>query len=603
MAFSPDFLDEIRARIGLADLIRGRVRLTAKGREFQGLCPFHNEKTPSFTVNEQKGFYHCFGCGAHGGVFDFVMQSEGLSFRDAVEKLAADAGLQVPVDTPEERDRARRRQTLHDVMEVAAAYFEKTLRMPEGKTASNYLRGRGVDDPAIARFRLGYAPDSRSSLKAALGREGIGEELMAEAGLVISPDEPGRSSYDRFRGRLMFPITDRKGRVVGFGGRILGDGEPKYLNSPETPVFQKGRLLYGLPLAAKAARDQRALLVVEGYMDVIALAQGGFENAVAPLGTALTEDQIGELWKLVDEPVLCFDGDAAGGRAAVRAAERALPLLRGGKGLRFAELPSGDDPDTLITREGSDAIARLLAGAAPLSAFLWRTETRGRTTATPEARTALWTRLKDRTQQIADPDMRSQFRNAFRATLWPERETGARFGRNAGFGRNRPPAMAPAPAESPHATLTQVDPLSVAAKTLLAILINHPEFFNEVEDDIGTVGFGSAPLDGMRQELISILSGAVSSDPDTIRSMLMERGLSAGIKDLFGDDLIRTSQFIKVGASRRQVKSAWDECFRVLKDAAAKGEMDGSAPVQEYSEAEWEKWLARKRMMLNQPED
>jgi len=311
MAFSPDFLDEIRARIGLADLIRGRVRLTAKGREFQGLCPFHNEKTPSFTVNEQKGFYHCFGCGAHGGVFDFVMQSEGLSFRDAVEKLAADAGLQVPVDTPEERDRARRRQTLHDVMEVAAAYFEKTLRMPEGKTASNYLRGRGVDDPAIARFRLGYAPDSRSSLKAALGREGIGEELMAEAGLVISPDEPGRSSYDRFRGRLMFPITDRKGRVVGFGGRILGDGEPKYLNSPETPVFQKGRLLYGLPLAAKAARDQRALLVVEGYMDVIALAQGGFENAVAPLGTALTEDQIGELWKLVDEPVLCFDGDAA----------------------------------------------------------------------------------------------------------------------------------------------------------------------------------------------------------------------------------------------------------------------------------------------------
>lgn len=591
MAFSPEFLDEIRARVGLADVIRKRVRLLSKGREYQGLCPFHTEKTPSFTVNEQKGFYHCFGCGAHGGVFDFVMQSEGLSFRDAVERLAVDAGLQVPSDTPEERDRTRRRQSLHEVMEAASAHFEKMLRMPEGRHASAYLRDRGVDETAIGRFRLGYAPDGRSGLKAALAREGISEDLMVEAGLVIKPEEDARGAYDRFRGRVMFPIADRKGRIVGFGGRILGDGEPKYLNSPETPLFQKGSLLYGLSLAAKAARDRGAVMVVEGYMDVIALARGGFENAVAPLGTALTEDQIRELWKLADEPVLCFDGDAAGGRAAVRAAERALPLLSAGKGLRFTELPANDDPDTLIAREGGEAISRLLAGAVPLSAFLWRMETRGRPTATPEARAALWGRLKEHSRRIADPDMRSQFRNAFRASLWPEARTG--------FGRNKPTAMTSAPAESPRAIATRVDPLSVAAKTMLAILINHPDFFHEVEDEIGTVGFPDASLDRLRQELILMLSGSTNLDCGAVQARLQKRGLSKAVEDLFRDVLIRTSKFIRVEASRAEIKSAWTECFRALTDAVVKAERMTDEPIREYSKADWEKWLARKRTMLD----
>jgi len=595
MAFSPEFLDEIRARIGLADVIRGRVRLVSKGREFQGLCPFHNEKTPSFTVNEQKGFYHCFGCGAHGSVFDFVMQSEGLSFRDAVEKLAADAGLQIPADTPEERDRARRRQSLHEVMETAAAHFEKMLRMPEGGKASAYLRDRGVGEPAINRFRLGYAADSHSGLKAVLGREGISEDLLVEAGLVIEPEEGRRATYDRFRGRLMFPISDRKGRVVGFGGRILGDGQPKYLNSPETPVFRKGHLLYGLPLAAKAARDHGAMVVVEGYMDVIALAQSGFENAVAPLGTALTEDQIRELWKMVDEPILCFDGDAAGRLAADRAAERALPLLRAGKGLRFAELPADDDPDTLITREGSESISRLLAGATPLSAFLWRMETRGRATKTPEDRTALWGRLKEQTQRIADPDMRSQFRNAFRAILWPEHRTG--------LGRNRSLAMGPAPAESTHAATTRVDPLSVAARTLLAILINHPDFFHEVEDDIGTVDFRERSLDRLRQELIVMLSGSTSMNPETVKAQLRECGLSTSVKNLLRDDLIRMNAFVRVEASHSELRSAWNECIRALKDAVADGESDRGSLDQDSPQADWEKWLARKRTMLRQPDE
>jgi DNA primase len=609
MAFSPEFLDEIRARVGLADVIRARVRLTSKGREFQGLCPFHNEKTPSFTVNEQKGFYHCFGCGAHGGLFDFEMQSEGLDFREAVERLAAGAGLQVPSDTPEERDRARRRQSLHEVMEAAAAYFERMLRMPEGRNAMTYLRDRAITETAIRRFRLGYAPDGRAGLKTALAREGIAEDLLLEAGLVIDPDDRGRASYDRFRGRVMFPIDDRRGRVVGFGGRILGDGEPKYLNSPETPVFRKGHLLYGLPLAAKAARDHGGVVVVEGYMDVIALAQGGFENAVAPLGTALTEEQIRELWKLVDEPILCFDGDAAGGRAAVRAAERALPLLPAGKGLRFAELPPGDDPDTLIGREGGEAISRLLAGAVPLSAFLWRMETRGKAAETPEARAALWRRLKEHTQQIPDPDVRSQFQNAFRASLWPERRPDRRAerwtDRRPGRARNAPAAMSTAPGESPRARSIRMDPLSDAAKTLLAILINHPDFFHDVEDEIGAVGFARPSLDTLRQELIPVLSGSSSLDPEAVKTALSERGLSTSVNELFSDDLIRSNTFIKVEASRSEVMSAWRECFKALRDAAVPDEDQDETrrPGRDTSDADWQKWLARKRTMLNQGDD
>jgi DNA primase len=336
-------------------------------------------------------------------------------------------------------------------------------------------------------------------------------------------------------------------------------------------------------------------MVVEGYMDVIALAQGGFENAVAPLGTALTEDQIRELWKLADEPVLCFDGDAAGGRAAVRAAERALPLLSAGKGLRFAELSAGDDPDTLIAREGGEAISRLLAGAVPLSAFLWRMETRGRPALTPEARAALWGRLKEHTQRIADPDMRSQFRNAFRASLWPE-------GR-MGFGRNKPPAMTTAPAESPRAVATRVDPLSVAARTMLAILINHPDFFHEVEDEIGTVGFPDASLDRLRQELILMLSGSTNLDSGAVKAGLEKRGLSKAVEDLFRDALIRTSKFIRIDASRAEFRSVWTECFKALNNAEVKGEHNTDRPGEDYSAADWEKWLARKRTMLNQSDD
>ena len=302
MAFSPQFLDEVRDRSGLVSVIGRRVRLQKKGREFVGLCPFHNEKTPSFTVNEDKGFYHCFGCGEHGSVFDFVMKVENLSFPEAVERLAGEAGMEMPVDTPQERERAKRAATHYDLLERACLYYENQLRLPAGLPALRYLQNRGVTEDAIKTFRLGYAPDKRDGLRGELASEGIAEQLMVEAGLLIQPDDRSRNRYDRFRGRLIYPILDKKGRIISFGGRILREGEPKYLNSPETPLFHKGRTLYGLSQALASARKKQQLIVTEGYTDVIALHQAGFDTGVAPLGTALTEDQIQLLWRVTREP-------------------------------------------------------------------------------------------------------------------------------------------------------------------------------------------------------------------------------------------------------------------------------------------------------------
>src|SRR5579884_312472 len=327
MAFPPGFLDELRNRVSLADLVGRRVRLVRKGREHAGLCPFHNEKTPSFYVVEDKGFFHCFGCGAHGDAIGYVMRSENLDFIEAVERLAGEAGIAVPQQTPHERERAQRQKTLLEASEAAAAFYEDQLWAPAGGRAREYLMARGLDDETIRRFRLGWAPDGRQALRRALTAASFAEPLLVEAGLLRRPDEG--EAYDYFRGRVMFPIGDRAGRVIAFGARTLGDDQPKYLNSPDTPVFEKGRVLYAWAAArAHLGRDpQASAIVVEGYMDAIALHRAGFGGAVVPLGPALTEMQLYELWRLSAEPVLCFDGDAAGQRAALRALDRALPLL------------------------------------------------------------------------------------------------------------------------------------------------------------------------------------------------------------------------------------------------------------------------------------
>ncbi len=565
MAFSPQFLDELRTRSGLAAVIGRRVRLTRKGREHIGLCPFHKEKTPSFTVNEDKGFYHCFGCGAHGSVIDFVMRTEGMSFPEAVERLAGEAGMEVPADTPEERQRARQRQSLYEVMEAACAYFEKTLRMPEGRQGLAYFRGRGLDDDTIARFRLGFAVGARAAVKGALARDGVSEDLLVAGGLLIRPDDAARPPYDRFRGRVMFPIADRRGRVIAFGGRTLGAGEPKYLNSPETPLFHKGRVLYGLAQASAAARREGTLIVAEGYMDVIALFRAGFENAVAPLGTALTEDQIRELWRLAREPVLCFDGDAAGERAAFRAAERALPLLKPGYSLRFAFLISGEDPDSQVKRYRRDIMAKVLTEALSLSDLLWRMETWSRPRNTPEQRAALKKRLGDHARTIDDPTVRSQFLQGFNDRVWRDlRPAGREKGRRSG-----PPVQL-----DPQAGRgARVDPLRQAQQVLLAIIINHPDFFDRVEDQLGSVGFGDESLDHLRQAVLSILSGGPGVDAGGLREELTRRGLSDSLDALFGHVLVRRHRLIRPGASVDDVQATWDESYALLRRAALVAEM------------------------------
>jgi len=601
MAFSDQFLEDLRGRAGLADVIARRVKLTRKGREHMGLCPFHKEKTPSFTVNEEKGFYHCFGCGEHGSVFDFVMQTEGLSFPEAVEKLAGEAGVEIPQDSPEERERQKQRQTLYDVTEAAAQFFEHQLYQPSGKHALDYLKGRGLTDDTIKRFQLGFAPDDRNALKGVLGRDGIDEGRMIAAGFIIQPDDQSRDSYDRFRGRVMFPITDTRDRVIAFGGRILGDGEPKYLNSPETSLFHKGRVLYGQKMASGPARKAGSIIVTEGYTDVIALNQAGLENAVAPLGTALTEDQIRVLWKIVPEPVLCFDGDAAGQKAAARAAERALPLLASGYGLRFALLPDGEDPDSLIKTSGADAMTKVIQSALPLSEVLWRMETGGRVPKTPEQRAALQKRLKDHALQLTDSTLRSHFLSLFNDRLW----AGAKNrGKNTRAGRdsNWTPSMAlgDGPGVDGLAN-TAPNAQKRAQQVLLAILINHPDIFDGIEETLGNFSFAEGRLDQLRQELISVLLKNVGMESDGVKDVLRQRGFAESLDVLFRDPLIRSNRVIRSDALVEKFQPLWDENVALLKNLETVPEREkfrstGETSIFEEDEDDWE----RQRAMLEQ---
>ena len=429
MAFPPQFLDEIRDRLSLAGVVGRHVKLARRGREYVGLCPFHNEKTPSFNVVEDKAFYHCFGCGAHGDVIGFTMRVSGAGFREAVEALAKEAGLQIPTELPEDRERAALSLGLHDACERACSFFEEQLRQPPGRAARDYLARRGLDAATIARFRLGWAPDARDALKRALAGT-FPEALLVEAGLLRRAED--RDSYDFFRGRVIFPISDKSGKIIAFGGRILGDGQPKYLNSPDTPIFDKGRTLYAAHFA-RAAKSDFVPIVTEGYMDVISLHQAGFGGAVAPLGTALTETQLLELWRLGDRPVLCFDGDAAGKRAAVRALDRGLPLLRPEVGLKFVLLPDNEDPDSLIKSRGEAIFRSYLDGAIDASEFTWRVSTGGHDPSffsTPEKILSLQSRVNKRIRAIENGAVQSDFQYFLNGRVWESAARGQAHARD-----------------------------------------------------------------------------------------------------------------------------------------------------------------------------
>ena len=425
MALTPQWLDELRARVTLSSVVMRTTKLQKAGREWKACCPFHNEKTPSFTVSDEKGFYHCFGCGAHGDVIRWMTDQRGLGFMDAVKELASEAGMEVPQPDPREAERAEQRAGLHDVMASAQEWFKNNLLSDDGRKPREYLTSRGLDGHTIERFGFGYAPEDRKALKKALAE--YPEPMLIEAGLLIAVDD--KEPYDRFRGRLMLPIQDARGRVIAFGGRILENGKtdaPKYLNSPDTPLFDKGRTLYNLHRAGPASRKTNRIVVVEGYMDVIALAAAGIEEAVAPMGTALTERQIELLWRMVEVPILCFDGDAAGQRAAMRAAARAVPLLRPGHSLAFVHMPAGLDPDDLLKKEGRGAMDRLLAEPHSLLETLWRHESAAQPLRSPEDKAGLKERLLAYAESIQHPEIRALYKrelgDRFSAFAFPKRE-------------------------------------------------------------------------------------------------------------------------------------------------------------------------------------
>src|SRR5665213_84465 len=569
MRFTPQFLDELKARLPVSEVVGRRVKLQRSGREMKGLSPFNKEKTPSFFVNDQKEAWFDFSSGKNGSICDFIMLTEGGAFPEAVERLAQMAGVPLPQVSPEEQKRDARAKTLHEVMEIAAKFFETTLASRVGAKARGYLADRGLDAATQVQFRLGYAPGERYALKEHLGGQGIPTADMVEAGLLIAGEDIP-VPFDRFRDRVMFPIADQRGRVIAFGGRAMEkDVAAKYLNSPETPLFHKGHTLYNIAAARQAVHDGAKvgvpLVVVEGYVDVIAMVTAGFPASVAPLGTALTEDQLGLLWKMADEPILCFDGDGAGVRAAYRAVDLAMPRLKPGKSLKFALLPSGQDPDDLLRSAGREAVADVINAARPLSAMLWSRETEGHTFDTPERRAALEARINEVTNAIGDEAVRKYYRQDFsdrlRAFFAPADRQGfnqrAPFtpGQRGGPGQNWRGGSAPSrfgrprpevgSHNTPYVVVSQqmaASPVHRGARTsvptrealILQAALNYPCLLHDPLEELSQLEFRHADAERLKAALIDIAAHstnlatdhAAGFSPDALRAELESRNLS-----------------------------------------------------------------------------
>jgi len=529
MTLSSQFLDELRARTTLSALIGRTTKLTRAGREFKACCPFHNEKTASFYVNDEKGFYHCFGCQAHGDAIRWLTDQRGLPFMDAVKDLADAAGMEVPAPDPRSQERAERASGLYEVMEEASRWFAEQLEGMEGNAARFYLQQRGISGETAKRFGFGLAPDNRGKLKAALKK--FGNDNLVESGLLIQHEDT-KDPYDRFRGRLMFPIRDARGRCIAFSGRILGNGEPKYLNSPDTPLFDKGRTLFNLHNAGPASRQLRRVIVVEGQMDVVALDGAGFAETVAPLGTALTEHQLALLWKLSPSPLMCFDGDNAGQKAGVRAALRALPHVGPGRSLAFVTMPAGQDPDDLIRAGGRAAFEALLASPESLVDRLWRHERDAEPLNTPEQKAGLRRRLMDHVDAIQDADVREQYRfellNRFKALTLPQQERRPWVrGRPGGFGGARgggrfPPPPRPTTEEAKALGRTGLSP--ELTRAVLVGLARFPNLIGEHMEEITALDLGDAGAARLRDLMVEAAMTNATLDPEALNTILAENG-------------------------------------------------------------------------------
>jgi DNA primase len=596
MALSPGFLDELRSRLQVSDVVGKRVPLQrgTKG-EFKACCPFHKEKSPSFTVNDQKGFFHCFGCGAHGDVIGFVMQHDRLSFMEAIESLAAQAGLEVPKAEPEDRAKFERQKSLYDVVEAACAFFESELHGPAGRSTRDYLKGRGLDGETVSRFRLGFAPPDAGKLLRHLRGQGYQDAMMEEVGLVRRPED-GRDLYSFFRNRVMFPVADRRGRTVAFGGRIMeGDG-PKYVNSPDNPLFHKGQLLYGMSRARQAASQGQTVIVAEGYMDVIALVKAGFAAAVAPLGTAMTEEQIVELWKMAPVPVLCFDGDEAGRRAAWRAMDRILPQLKPDHSARIAFLPQGEDPDSLIRGSGGGAaMAAVLDSALPLVRVLFDRQTTMHRLETPEGRAGLRAGIEAQARRIADSSVQGQYLADLRARF--EETYPFRPRRKEGDWR---PGKPPAPIGPKPQSIQDEQDDRVAICVLLQVLAMHPALGEEVGEGFAMIEISDPGLDSLRQTLLSRIGDSHRGDSDGLDSNVTRPYLTVpeadGLPPALVDRIRRKWPFTRPETSLDEARAGWAMIMGHIELRALKRELADAARAlgrqgsEQGTEAALERW-------------
>jgi len=600
MRFSPNLLDEIRSRLLVSQVVGRKVALKKSGREFRGLSPFKAEKSPSFFVNDQKGFYHCFASGEHGDIFTFLMKTEGLEFPEAVERLAAEAGVAMPKPAERNVEQEDQRERLYRLLEASAAFFESNLRLGLGAEARAYLERRGLVLETIQAFRLGFAPNSRTALTAHLRGKGFSSADMATAGMLIAGDDIPEP-YDRFRNRVMFPILDLKGRVIAFGGRALEKDVPaKYLNSPETPLFHKGHILFNAARARTAAHDKNRVIAVEGYMDVVALSEAGFTESVAPLGTALTEDQLKLLWRFATEPTLCFDGDGAGRKAADRAVEIALPLVKPGFSVSFAFLPDGLDPDDLVRQRGAGAMMEVLEKTRPLIDVLWEREVKAQPTGTPEQRAALEARLKSLTESIQDATVRSHYAREIRDRLY-------QLGRDRSSAPNRKPGGAPFqssyarpmaapdwrgrernrlappdrrfPNKPPYPGALTASPelvshfqsISPREALILKTLINHPWLIDEHSEAVAVIEFASPAISALRDEILAVHARQNSLDSATLRTQLSKSGV-AKVVDLVARTITHKSdRFAEPDASAADVEAAWHHILALQQRQAELG--------------------------------
>jgi DNA primase len=531
------FLDELRSRLKLSEIIGSRIAVTRAGREFKACCPFHGEKTPSFTINDEKEFFHCFGCGAHGDHLGFLMRHDNLPFMEAVELLADQAGMQVPRPTPQERAKFDRHDLYHKMMEEAAKFFTSQLFDNKNADVLNYLRDRDLNDETISSFRLGYAPDDGQALRSHLKSKGYNDGDMVTLCLTKKSTR-GTDDYSFFRDRVMFPVMDKKGRVVAFGGRILPESmrpinpnsnftPPKYMNSSETPLFHKGHLVYNASNARAAANEDQPIIVAEGYADVIALVQGGFNGAVAPLGTAMTETQISLLWDMIPsrymddikEPYLCFDGDNAGQKAAIRVMERILPILRPGVSARFAFMPDGQDPDDLIRQKGREAMQDVLKQSIPLHEMIWKHLSDGRDIDRPEARASLLSAIERMVLQIADRNIQQSYSQILKDKCY-------KLFRGTQSKSKFTPFKKKTNNTAPNIRLSRPNAnQDLPARLVLGMIVHHPSLYDAYEEKLTAFYCANPSLDGLRQNVISILSDTHGITHEQLLSALIEKGI------------------------------------------------------------------------------